>query len=514
MSWVERLQVALEVKSRLVLRLDPKQAEVIFDTALNYYRDDRFDHPWLEHPLRRLLERSWEILLPDQQTHRILDLLSAPIVGLDGFMESSQIHGPDPGYLLKDDLPAPARTADTEEVWKQIIHLAVSGLRAGSKTRKRAARRITFVVLWNRLTESESVEIARALWDPRHVGDACLPDDTGLADVAFLDLPEPKPGLAERCFRKKWLDVNNLPHDCEEDFSKVLWQVGNAISWLRHRKRSFSLTENEKNYLSEITKKWVDVPVPHHHIPFFDYQIQNFTRDSIGGLCAVLPEITLPDPTVKMLHKKVRALNESEVPGFTLMAAIVRALPDRFDEIVQSMRVGLISDKPILSEDAAWGLFYWMKASNTSETPWPKPPINLVREIGMIIASRRSVSLDVSLQITTWIFDQGSEKQKNAIRELALQGLDYLFEELQYDRRHERDADSIPSLRWRCVQLAVSMAKQDSEETPVVSRWLKGAESDPMPEVRYAKIRDVAVFRVTQNRIASGNSEEAETETE
>ena len=81
MAWVDRLRVALEVTSRLVLRLDPEQVEIVFDTALSYYGDDRFHHVLLTLPLRRLLERSWETLHPDQQACRILNLLNAPIVG-------------------------------------------------------------------------------------------------------------------------------------------------------------------------------------------------------------------------------------------------------------------------------------------------------------------------------------------------------------------------------------------------------------------------------------------------
>ena len=514
MSWIDRLRVALEVISRFVLRLSPERAETVFDTALNYYRDDRFDHLWLAQPLRRLLERSWEVLLPDQQIRRIPDLLSAPIVGLDGFKDAFGIHGPDPSYLLKDDLSVPARTIGTEEKWKRIVHLAIRGLRAEGETRKRAAYRTMFVALRNRLTQFESIEIAQALWGPRHVGDICLPVETDLADVVFLELPEPELGLAERCFRKKWLDVSNLQQDRDASLSEILWQIGNAISWLRHRKRSLHLTENEKNYLTEIAERWAELPIPHRRIPFFEDQNQEFTRRSIIGLRAILPEISLPDSMVRKLYGKIRDLNESETPGFTLMAGIVRFLPDRFDEIVQSMRVGLVSDKSILAEDAAWGLFYWMKVSNAPDASCPKPPIDLVREIGVIIASRRSVSLDIALQITRWIFDEGSEEQKTAVSELAIQGLDYLLEELRYDKRHERDEDSIPSLRRRCVQLAVSMAQRGFEETPVVLRWLKDAESDPMPEVRYAKIRHAAAFGGDRAGNASGNGEEAETETE
>ena len=295
---------------------------------------------------------------------------------------------------------------------------------------------------------------------------------------------------------------------------KILKQVGNAISWLKHHKRSLRLAEDEKSYLVEIAERWADLPVPHHIIPFAEDQLQKFTRCSIIGLRAILSEISLPYSVAKKLYKKIQYLNESGAPGFTLMVGIIRALPDHFDDIVQSMQMGLVSDNPILAENAAWGLFHWMQTSNASEASCPKPPINLVCEIGMIVAARRSISLDAALRIAKRIFDEGNEEQKDTIRELALQGLDYLFEELRYDRKHERDEDSIPSLRRLCVELAVSMAAtQGFEEAPVVSRWLKDAESDPMPEVRYAKIRHAAVFGEDRNGKASGDGEGAGTGT-
>ena len=514
MSWVERMRVSLEVTSRLVLRLDPEPAEGVFDTVLGHYGDDRFHHLWLILPLRRLLERSWETLLPDQQARRIPDLLSAPIVGLDGFKETFGNHDPDPGHLLTDDLPAPCRTAYTEELWRKIVNLLVRGLRVGGEARKRSAHRIVSVCSWDLLTESESIEVAQALWDSRYIGDTHLPGETGLADAAFFDLPEPEPGLAERSFRKKWLDVGSLPQGDEENLAKILKQVGNAISRLKHRKRSLRLTEDEKSYLVEIAERWADLPVPHHHIPFAEDQLQKFTRCSIIGLRAILSEISLPDSVAKKLYGKIQALNASETPGSTLMAGIIKALPDHFDDIVQSMRLGLVSDNPILAENAVRGLFYWMQTSNASEASCPKPPIDLVREIGVIVAARRSISLDAALRIAKRIFDEGNEEQKDTIRELALQGLGYLFEELRYDRRHERDEDSIPSLRRLCVELAVSMAAtQGLEEAPVVSRWLKDAKSDPMPEVRYAKVRHAAVFRGDRNGKASCNGEGAGTGT-
>ena len=512
MSWVERVRVALEVTSRLVLRLDPEQAETIFETALSYYRNDRFGHPWLSDPLQRLLQRSWEALLPHQHIYRILDLLNIPIVGLDGF-RTSHDDDPDPSYLLKRDLSAPVRTADNEERWQEIINLSIRGLRAGGGARKRASYRIMYVALWGLLTDSESAEVAGALWDSRYIGDNHLPAGTAIPDTVFLTLPEPKTGLAEEYFCKKWLDVDSFPEGGEKNLAEALWQIGNAISRISYRRRSLCLIKDEKSPLIEIVERWANLPVPSHFDPFVKNQLHEATRRAIIGLQEMTSEIALPHSTANRLHRKTRDLSRTQTPGFALMAGIVRALPDRLDEIVLSMRIGLVSDEIAQAEDAVWGLFHWMKTSNAREAPCPAPPIDLVREIGVIIASRRNVSLDLALQTARWIFDEGSMEQKDTVRELVLQGLGYLAEGLRYDRRHERDEDSIPSLRRRCVELAVSMANQGFEEAPAVSRWLKDAESDPMPEVRYAKVRHAAVFRGDRNGEAPGNGEGAGTGT-
>ena len=490
-SWTDRIRVALEAMSRLVLRLDPKQVEAIFDTTLDYYRDDRFSHRSLMLPLRRLLERSWETLLHDQRNCRVLDLLKAPIVGLDNFRQSFGSYDPDPGYLLTVDLLAPTRATDNEEQWTQIIGLLVRGLRAGGETRKRAAYRIPFVASWNRLTESDSMEIARALWDSRYADENGLPRDTNLPDATFLMLPQPEPALAEKRFRLKWLNENNSPQDDLKSLAENLWQVGNAISWLRDHKSTLHLSDDEKRYLIELVGRWADFSMSRHFssFSFGEDPLQQATRRSIVGLQAIISEIVIPCSTASKLYEKIQGLNESGVPGFTLMAGIVNSLPNRFDEIVLSIRKGLVSDESDLAENAALGVFYWMKTSNAAKAPFPKPPAELVREIGVIIATRRSSTLNAALQIAEWIFNKGNKDQRNAISELVLQGLGYLNEELSYDRMQDWDENTVPSLRAHCARLALSAANHGFKKEPSVVRWLKTIENDPMPEVRYAKDR-------------------------
>ena len=121
--------------------------------------------------------------------------------------------------------------------------------------------------------------------------------------------------------------------------------------------------------------------------------------------------------------------------------------------------------------------------SNDPASPIQKPNEDLIREVGLIIAARRKGSLPEALRVASWIFDEGSGELRDAILNSALEGLDYLAEELRYDREHE---NNVPDLRWRCVQLASSMSKAGLESTPAVVLWLELASNDPFPKVRHA----------------------------
>ena len=70
-----------------------------------------------------------------------------------------------------------------------------------------------------------------------------------------------------------------------------------------------------------------------------------------------------------------------------------------------------------------------------------------------------------------------------------LEGLDYLAEELRYDGAH--DDSEVPNLRWRCAQLASSMARAGFSGESVAGRWVEFASTDPFPEVRNVPLDDL-----------------------
>ena len=394
---------------------------------------------------------------------------------------------PDPGYHLQDDLSPPVRTDHNEGRWQEIVGLLVRGLWAGGEARKRASLRITSIVCWERLTEAESSKVATALWRENHARPNELPGETSIYDWVFCMLPEPEPGLAERRFRYKWLTINSTSQENIPSLDDILWQVGNAISGLKKYGRLLNLSEDERSCLTKVVEQWSDIPVPRHFFSFMENQLREPTHRALDGLPSILAAIQLPDIIAEKLYEKLQSLNESGLPGFKLVAGLVKAMPNRFEEIVLLMRMGLVSDNINLAKGATAGFYHWLTTSAEIASEIQPPPDDLVREIGFMIATRRKVCLGQALQIAKWVFDQGSDVQKAAIRDLVLQGLGYLVEELRYDRAHDRDDNiDVPLLRWHSAQLALSVAAHGFEDAPAVSRWLEIVKDDPLPEVRYA----------------------------
>ena len=495
--WILRMRVFIEVNSRLVLRLDSDTAEVILDKALGYYRTDGFiQNRELAWALENMLKRSWEALPENRRTKRFFDLLGAPIAGVDNFAlirSDKYDQYPDPGFLLRDDFPPPIRTDDNSGKWQAIVDLLVRGLQCGGEARRRATIRVRYLAFLNQLTETESSHIAQALWSEEYTNPNDLPRGTGFHDWALLLLPEPEPGLAERCFRFKWLSSKDASEENVQSPDDILWQVGCAIYDLKKNKISFALSDNERTFVQEMLERWSDTSVPHDDFSLKENQLRQPVYRALRGLPDLILEVKVSEDIGEKLYAKMERLNKSGIPAFLLTPGLVKALPKKFYEIVSLMKMGLVSEHENLSANALQALHFWLETTTDPTSKLRKPPKDLIREIGFIIAARRRGALVQALQAAKWIFDAGRDIDKKIIKNLLLEGLDYLAKELRYDReyyqddkeKNQSDQNDIPLQRWCCARLALSMANQGLKNDPIISRWLEIAAQDPLPEVRY-----------------------------
>lgn len=487
--WFERLRVFMEALSRFVVRLEPGAAKPIFDKAMIWYQNRVIaSRVTFAKPMRNILKRSWEALSESKRSACISDILAAPISGMDGFPETSDQY-PDPGELLNLP-PIDPEVTIGENRKKEILKFLVRAMNIGGEARARALNRVSWMYSIRLIASSEESVVADALWGYDYTSYDGLPTSIRTKDWGFLALPEPEKGIAEKRYRRKWLNVNEAPN-----IDELLFNVGSAISGLRSYNRKLTLSDQEINYLEEKVSCWAETPisyplnisVSHPTRLMFRNKVQA-TYDTISGLKFILLEIHLSEYISKMLYGKFEKLNKTETPAFTLAPGLIKSRPDLFDGIARSMRTALVSSESPLALDSAGGLAFWLEVSKELEDAVRSPPEDLVREIGFVVASRRKPVLNLALQIAKWVFKDGEHRHQSILGDLLSEGLGYLAQELEYNRNHDQ-TDDVPLLRWGCTQLAFAMAAQGFDNDINVAFWVNGAEADPLPEVRMQNAR-------------------------
>ena len=492
LSAVERMRVAMEILSRLALRLTPDMVNATLDIGLECYRTDRLREQYLiGPPLTSLLRWTWEALPKNRRAERVFDLLLAPIVGLDDFEAVSNF--PDTSEFIRaEDIPS-ERTSDNQIQFEQAFHFLVRGLRGNEDARNRATLRLIWLVLSEGLTEYELEEIANALWgnaDP--VKKNASGPNTPL-DWVYLVLPETKVGQALDSFRSKWLSDDSDGQETGLAYSSdAIKEVGVAMTGLRDKGRSLDMSALEEEIIAVHIERLVEM-IASDSVSF------NFSIGSaIERLGSLTANITIPNNIAENLFQKVEFLLSAQensrdsiieflsdiriAIGFQLVPGLVKAFPDRVAELAMWLRLGLASDDDVRVRNAMSALQTWV--AELSIAHLPQVPEHLLMECGVIIASRRRVGLANALLCATWVFDKGAQSHQDAISPLVLTGLRHLAEELQYAQfQHD---DQISTLRLLCVKLARSMGSHGFSDNPAVQQWLDEGKNDPFPEIRYA----------------------------
>ena len=516
--WSQRLEATMEALSRFVLRLKPEEVESVLQLAQSLYRNPRI-HSGIQYsePLGNLLRRSWEALPSSLQAQHALDLLRLPIVGVDGFTVDMENHFRDPGYILDAansvrDCPAPDRSEANESAWVEVVRLLDKGLGTEGTARKRAAVRLAVLSRWQWLTSDERERLARALWD---FGLDCdgLPRDADLHPWVFLKLPEPEPGLAEKRLRAAWVKSANWEDESRESLEKVLADAGAALERLPEFGQEIEFTNTEVDSLRAAVDRWAAMGTP--GIPPWEREKVHPWLRTLRNISTLLLELDVSSGTAQTLLNNVLKQGTGRTPAYELLPGIVKSEPSQAESAAAMLRVGLGGSTPeqrAQAVSACGGLYRWLRASALDDSGLPRPPDHLVFEIGVIIAAPRWIVLSHALEIAAWVFEKGTTEHRELLRSPVLSGLEFLRRALVFRKisphpfveqpQVSEDEVDVPWLRWHCVQLAKAMDSAGFGDEVAVARWLENAETDPLPEVRFA-VEDWHDRRVSKNAPAS-----------
>lgn len=481
-SRVERLRVALETLSRLVLRLAADDAVRIFEQAIRLYLDRSVStHPWLNRSMFHVLERSWQTMPQSHRASFTFDILASPIPGIDGLPEES-IHSDDPGVLLDDrQFYPPERNAENEHKWSNAIQFLLRAVACGPRAREKAKLRLVHISLWKRFTEKEERAVADAVWRSEDESEPTPPTVEYVRDWTLFLLPQPKIGMAEKRLRGKWTAAANDTVLSDEALTDLLSEIGDAKENSLHFRYSLNFTDEDCVAISSLVNRWACLPVP-EALPLFDQQRRQRVRQAVVGLATLLMHVEVAKPAAESLFKKfVHDLTGEDTPGFRLVPGLIKAIADKSVDILTEMRKGLASTSPNISRDSSLGLKFWLRMSKRGVVS--SPPDDIIREIGIMVASQRPGALAESLATAAWIYNEGTPSQQNLIQELVLDGMGSLLHQLQYDTDESDDQFDIPLLRYFCAQLAKAMRARNCDHRTILE-WEELARSDPLPEVR------------------------------
>jgi hypothetical protein len=485
---IASLRTALEVLSRIAVRLSPKDLLALFEEAAKHYRSARFRQlaPEIGRALANLMGRALQSLPRAEVVDILPQLFALPLPRKVG-PTIHESYWQDAVTLLPDWIDdAVDEAIGRKPHWKDIVsHLLVAASGPDAIDRTAAIGRLFRLHQWKILEQNEIEAFARAIWNASERDRVGLPSNTGLRTWVLLLLPEEHVGQARDALLNA---VDSHARDDKEKASIRLAEIGEILQNLKRQDTPFELLETLKANLAQLVGAWATHHTPKQGRPDPFLFNQDRGEEAVAGVAAILPYIDMTDALLQILWSKVDDMDDASgaqpFSGFPLYPLLAGYSPNKTTELIERLRRTLLSDKEDQVSMAVNSLVSWIVAYESFSEDVKSGLRSLVREVGIGIAARRDAILRSALSLAGWIFRKGPNELKTLIAADCDHGLTALVEEATYSRTGT--TMDIPSIRARCFRLAVAMANAGFSEPRGVIAWLANAKDDPLPEVRNA----------------------------
>jgi hypothetical protein len=482
---------ALEILSRIAVRLGAEQLRALLDGVLTHYRSPIFRRmsTSLGAPLAHLMARILESLPRTEVLNLLPKLFALPLPSEVG-PSLDELRWRDPVRLLPQWFDgSEERIGPREAPWEGIIsRLLVAAKGASTVDRAVAVNRLFNLYRWQLLNESEQKAFAAALWEPTQRDSFGIPQHTSLRPWVLLTLPEEHPGQAREALLRFIMERSR---PAATDVSTRLAEIGDLLEQFEVLRISIDLSEDLQANLRTLVATWAAHRTPNvHEIDWAINRRDERDLETLEGVAAILPRISVSDDLFEKIWDKAKAMDEGRdggVHAFLLYPALAQRRPEGTAELIDRLRRSLVSDQEDDVRRAVQGLYMWLRSQETQPDAGHEELDDLVREVGIAIAARRLVLLRPALEFARWLFDDGPVRLRQLIVHDCDTGLVALLEEASY-RRSEQSFD-VPEIRAACFRLASAMVVAGFADKRGVAGWLAAAKDDPLPEVRNAQAR-------------------------
>lgn len=499
-----QVSTGIEIIARICIRLKPTEQLGLLDFALSLFRSESVTrNRHTSEPMNNLL-RSLLLSIPeDSLKPKFRDFVSLPIPNVDGYIVGNSYSWPYPVNMFEGSVSdiGDVKPKDWNDCADRLLDLAANG--QDPVARKRAVVQIAVLHNFGCLGKKRLRKFAEIYWkEPDQTG---LPKSKVFYEAHCLALPRPKGVDVQQIFKayalatdsdlsktdinklvKNWLDSERISKDESNPHRAVIeWSKTDLERMIELSKHQWEKLKPELARQVSHARRFANA--------FGDESIER----RIQNLLNALRDVVFPRAVWSAMGQALKELIEDISANGMPIQMLLPVMPSLGSSVnVESrMRLGLASHDRDVYVRTLQGLLYWVrgdsrigKLDDNNHPNLPELPINLIRELGVIVANRRQPHLDQAMAAVEVFLRSSSDELDQQFLNSLNHGLHHLRTELDYrfwdDGNSQFDYDEIPNLRLETVQIAVCMKTKHGVDSEAVNQWIETAKADTLPEIK------------------------------
>jgi hypothetical protein len=450
---------------------------------------------------RKLLSESLSVLSPDQKGEVALLVLGLPLVGCDPIPVHARLEDDVAMMLLGNRL-------GTVQQSGVVVTKLLAGVAEGGLARARALLRLAVMFRAGMLSPEVVQTVAVRVWDN---GEA-WPEEVFVPDWVIVNLPEPRPGLAETVFRARCvkrafpslytemklpdgetrrglsginpyndpldnvLTVTSRPWNSgiNDGYVRVAWAageieeiLGNALRWWNGEGKELARTQKPDREMQ-----------PNLRLRL----LSEFIAYAAVPATSLSPEILQPI---------VDLLEDAGSKGWPVDAAwpiLTRLSHDCERRATRHLRAALSSGSRERSRYAAFASFAWLEAATAGVIS--KPPQDLIDSLAREIRMRRPELLVAALFFFRRMVQLRRVEAVGGLLDDVAVGLEYLLEDTRYRVPSEADGAvpyaEVPQVKEYAAALAGTLTRMAVLDSDLANRWREIGTADSLTAVKRA----------------------------